>query len=328
MSLKLQRGFSLLETMVAMAVLLGVGGIVMSGMVQLMRTQATIANRTEMHSSVRSATELLQQEIGQAGKVSMADPTVNVTMGAVLAGSHPIAFNTVPAPKVYPNEYLTIDVGSNQETVQVTGALGSPSATFLKAHPLAATPVFVLGAFSTGVVPPTAAPASFVNGSTGNTLKLYGDINGDGNMVYVEYTVGDANGTPWANCSGAQANPGFLYRHQMPYDQAAAKTANDQTMVLLNNVLPNPNDAGGNAVPCFSYQVQSLGTSGYAVVNVAVTLTVRTQNRDQQTGVYQPETKALLNIGPRNVVEVYDTASLTDPLRAQPMPTTVTNLLP
>src|SRR5256885_10774473 len=79
MSLKPQRGFSLLETMVALAVLLGVGGIVMSGMVQMMRVQNTIGNRTEMHTSVRSATELLQQEIGQAGKVSLGPPNVNVT---------------------------------------------------------------------------------------------------------------------------------------------------------------------------------------------------------------------------------------------------------
>src|SRR2546423_5639424 len=80
MSSKLQRGFSLLETMVALAILLGVGGIVMSGMIQLMKTQNTIGNRTEMHTSVRSATELLQQEIGQAGKMSLAPPNVNVTM--------------------------------------------------------------------------------------------------------------------------------------------------------------------------------------------------------------------------------------------------------
>jgi len=54
-------GFTLLETLVALVVLLAVSGIVMAGMMQLMQTQGTIANRTEMHTSVRSATELLQQ---------------------------------------------------------------------------------------------------------------------------------------------------------------------------------------------------------------------------------------------------------------------------
>jgi len=80
-------------------------------------------------------------------------------------------------------------------------------------------------------------------------------------------------------------------------------------------------------VPCFAYQVQPLGTS-FCVTDVAVTLTVQTQNKDQQTNQFQPETKALLNVAPRNVVEVYDTASLVDPLRSQPMPASVTALLP
>jgi len=71
-----EAGFTLLETLVAMAVLLAVGAIVLYGTIQMTRTQGTISNRTEMHTSVRSATELLQQEIGQAGRVS---PPLNST---------------------------------------------------------------------------------------------------------------------------------------------------------------------------------------------------------------------------------------------------------
>src|SRR6202011_3257482 len=82
---KKQLGFSLIETMVALVVLFAVGGIVMSGMVQLMKTQGTIANRTDMHTSVRSATELLQQEIGQAGKVSLGAPADSISLAAAVA---------------------------------------------------------------------------------------------------------------------------------------------------------------------------------------------------------------------------------------------------
>jgi type II secretory pathway pseudopilin PulG len=317
MTRKKQVGFSLLETMVALAVLFAVGGIVMSGMVQLMKTQGTIANRTDMHTSVRSATELLQQEIGQAGKLSLGAPADSITLAAnVTAGSTPtvsLASTGSLIPTPYVGEVLTIDVGSLQETVTVGGTASSPTATFAKAHAQGA-PVFALGAFATGVVPPCGtAPC----GSDATHLKLYGDINGDGKMVYVEYTC----------TQGTASAPGTLYRHQMPYDQTAAKTANNNTMILLSNVLTNPTDAGGNIVPCFAYQTQALG-SGTCVTNVAVTLTVQTQNIDPQTRQFQPETKALLNVGPRNIVEVYDTASLVDPTRAQPMPATVTALLP
>jgi type II secretory pathway pseudopilin PulG len=315
MTRKKQVGFSLLETMVALAVLFAVGGIVMNGMVQLMKTQGTIANRTDMHTSVRSATELLQQEIGQAGKLSLGAPADSITLsGAVAQGSNGFSLassgSLVPTP--YFGEVLTIDVGSLQETVTVGGTASSPTATFAKAHAKGA-PVFALGAFATGVVPPCGtAPC----GSSATVLKLYGDINGDGNMVYVEYSC----------TQGTASAPGTLYRNQMPYDQTTAKKANDNTMILLSNVLTNPKDAGGNIVPCFAYQTQTLG-SGTCVTNVAVTLTVQTQNVDPQTRQLQTETKALLNVAPRNIVEVYDTASLVDPTRAQAMPATVTSLL-
>jgi type II secretory pathway pseudopilin PulG len=317
---KLQLGFSLLETMAAMAVILLVTGIVMSGMIQMMNTQSKIANRTEMHAGVRSSTELLQQEIGQAGKVSLGDPTANVTLHAAVAAGTGISFSldtsTGVAPTVYPGEVLTVDIGANQEAVTLTGTSSAPTATFVYAHP-AAAPVAALGAFASGIVPPTAAPASYTNGSTGTVLKLYGDLNSDGRMYYIEYT-----------CSqGTSAAPGTLYRNEMLIT-AGAKPAVDNTMILLNNVLANPNDINNNAVPCFSYQVQALPSGSYVVTDVAVTLTVQTQNVDPQTGQFQPETKALLNVSPRNVVEVFDTARLVDPLRAQQIPASVTNLLP
>src|SRR5260370_1169440 len=71
MTHKEQTGFTLLETMVSLVVLLAVSAIVMSGMNQMMKMQGTVANRTEMHTSVRDATEVLEQEIGQAGKISL-----------------------------------------------------------------------------------------------------------------------------------------------------------------------------------------------------------------------------------------------------------------
>ncbi len=79
MTRKLQAGFTLIEMMVALIILLAVSGIVMSGMVQMMKSQGTISNRTELHTSVRSATELLQQEIGQSGKISLPTPPPGVT---------------------------------------------------------------------------------------------------------------------------------------------------------------------------------------------------------------------------------------------------------
>jgi hypothetical protein len=156
------------------------------------------------------------------------------------------------------------------------------------------------------------APAQ---GSTGNVLKLYGDVNGDGNMVYVEYTC----------VQGTQAAPGFVYRNQVPWT-ANAIPPNDPTMIVLTGVLTNPNDANGNPVPCFTYQLQTRdGVNAAAndlafVTDVAVTLTVQTPNKDPQIAQFQRETKALLNVSPRNVYNAYLSAVFDYSNRVQPMP--------
>ena len=53
--------------MVAVAVLMIVSGTVFSGILRMTNVSTTVSNRTEMHSGVRNANELLQQEVGQAG---------------------------------------------------------------------------------------------------------------------------------------------------------------------------------------------------------------------------------------------------------------------
>ena len=94
---------------------------------------------------------------------------------------------------------------------------------------LAGARVMPAGGFAEGIIPTTKA-----NGSTASTLKIVGDINGDGSIVYVEYTC------DW--------NAGRLYRNMMPYT-AAAKPALAVEQVLLDNLQPNPPDPNGMARP-------------------------------------------------------------------------------
>ena len=70
--LRSESGFSLMELIVATGLLLVVSSIVTSALLQMTQSQTTIWNRTEMHSGIRGATELLQQEVGQAGRISAA----------------------------------------------------------------------------------------------------------------------------------------------------------------------------------------------------------------------------------------------------------------
>jgi len=336
---QLAAGFSLLETMIAMAVLLGVGAIVMYGTLRTMNTQGTITNRTEMHTSVRSATELLQQEIGQAGRIAAplnVAGTGPQTMTMLTAVAIPVTSTTgtvtqqvtispdTAMPGLFNGEWITVDGGASvangplQESVQIT--CGTPcsnpvTATFTKNHNVG-VPVSVQGSFQWGIIPNTQA-----GGSDANHLKMFGDINGDGNMVYVVYTCQQ----------GTTTAPGYLYRNQVAWN-AGAIPNNDTSMILLNNVLNNPNDQNGNTFPCFLYQVKHVGATAGAtgdfVTNVEVTLTVQTELQDPTTHQFQPETKALLNVSPRNVFNAWElySGNLTD--RVQPTPPTVVALYP
>lgn len=384
---KEQAGFTLMETMVALVVLLAVSAVVMSGMMQMMKTEGTITNRTEMHTSVRSATELLEQEIGQAGKLSLpAAPAGTAWAMVQLNGVPTTAFGNTPdvpvknfpvifnvfdsqdpaqGPVLFEGEWITVDTGLNEEAVQLVCPVGpgncpNPSnnwwATFSYSHtPITipgtgtvGVPISVPGAFSTGIIPPAAGvmptpPAGYAGypvlpvnapgqGSSGTVLKLYGDINGDGHMVYVEYTC--VPGTP--------ANPGFLYRNQVNFwNLPAGVPALTPSMIVLTGVLTNPNSPAGAAVPCFTYQLQTRDGANAAaedltfVTDVAVTLTVQTTNPDPQVPLingqpnYQTETKALLNVSPRNVYNAYEFATLDYLNRVQPTPMMIkSNILP
>jgi hypothetical protein len=286
---------------IAVAVLMIVSSTVMDGVLRLGRVHSSVSNRSEMHSGVRNATELLQQEVGQAGRISL--PGSVTMLGTVaLAGTTTVALSSTDG--MFVGQHLVIDTGVNEETVTVTAVdplANTITATFAGTHLLAGVPVTVQGGFAAGIVPTTMA-----NGSSGTVLKIFGDINDDGNMVYVEYTC--------------DTDAGNLYRNIMPFD-ADDKPAVTVSHVLLNNILPNP-----DGTPCFTYQEETVSGTTF-VVDVAITLTVQTEDPDPISGVFQTETKALLNVSPRNVFHVWQLAGLGIDNRVQPMPPTVQVLL-
>lgn len=330
-----QAGFSLPELLIAMTIMLIISGAAVSALLRMTAAQATIWNRTQMHSGIRGATEVLQQEVGQAGRIALGAVTTTAATGAGLAGAT-VTLPVTSSAGMYVGMRLTVDSGSAtnetdpaQETVQVTAIPTATSVTVqslttdylgnvtgrVRAHNVNA-PVLALGAFGTGIVPPASSPSvyapgstfTYTNGSTGSVLKLYGDINADGSMVYIEYTCDtDTNHN--------------LYRNMMAWN-AGSKPAVAASQVLLSNVVRNP-----NSTPCFTYQTALVGGNVY-VTDVAITLTVETQLIDPITKQKQTQTKALLNVSPRNTFNAWQMASLGIANRIQPMPPSITGLLP
>src|SRR5689334_12453690 len=116
-----ESGFSLIELLVAMGVLLIVSSIVTAALLQMTSAQMTIWNRTEMHSGVRGATELLQQEVGQAGRIALPAPVTLSTATAAIA-IPPVAqtLTVSSTANMFVGEFLVFDTGDNRETVSVT----------------------------------------------------------------------------------------------------------------------------------------------------------------------------------------------------------------
>ena len=303
-----QAGFTLIEMLVSMLVLMVVSGMVMQATMEMVRSNGTLTNRANMHAGLRNATALLQQEVGQAGRVTLPAPA---SLAAAVAGPGDATVAVSSAAGMFVGEQLVIDAGVNEETVTLieVDMNANPNtirAVFFEAH-AAGSRVAASGGFWAGVIPTTMA-----NGSTGNVLKIVGDINGDGNMVYVEYTCDLANQR--------------LSRNVMAWN-AAVKLDLDVENILLTNLQPNPANPGGGVPPCFTYQERSFGGMTF-VIGVAITTTIQTQDRDPLTRQFQRVTKALLNVSPRNVINVWQLASLEQDTRVQPLPPSVAQLLP
>src|ERR1051326_9297044 len=102
---KRQKGFSLLELLVAVAILVIVAGTVIAGMINTTRSQSTVMNRTQLHASVRNATELMEQEIGQAGKIGAPSGLQISAVAAV--GSATVTLTSTSG--MYVGEQLIVD---------------------------------------------------------------------------------------------------------------------------------------------------------------------------------------------------------------------------
>jgi hypothetical protein len=301
-----EAGFTLVEVMVTSLILLTVSGVVINGVLNMTQLNSTVTNRSAMFAGVRNATALLQQEVGQAGRISLP-AAVTLTANAA-AGDTTLTVSS--SEDLFVGEYLVIGTGSTQESAAISAIAGTTltfATPFENLH-LADEPVTVQGAFSAGVVPKHKSDGTVdPNGSSDTVLKIFGDINSSGQMVYVEYT-----------CDLVK---NVLYRNQMAFD-AGAKVAPGVEEILVENVQANPDNT-----PCFTYQEETI-VSNVFVIGVAITLTVRSEEKDPVTGSYQQESKALLNVSPRNVFNAWQMYSLQLYNRVQPTPPATALLMP
>jgi prepilin-type N-terminal cleavage/methylation domain-containing protein len=300
-----ESGFTLIELMVSVAVLMVISALMMKGTLDMSRLSFQQSNESEMQTGIRNATALLQQEVGQAGRMALP-PGASLTSSVTAVGMHSPTVTPAALAPIFPGMRLMVGAGPSQEIVTVVAVSATQiTANFSMTH-ASGEPIRPAGGFARGVIPTTDA-----DGSTDSVLKIVGDVNSDGSLMYVEYTC------DWT--------AGRLYRNMMAYD-VTTKPALSVEQVLLDNLLPNPPDPDGTIPPCFTYEEVVVANTPY-VINVAIMTTVRTHKRHPITGEFQTVTKALLNVAPRNVFHAWQIASLGYTDRIQPLPATVVALL-
>ena len=125
-------GFTLIEMMISIALLMIVSGTVMKGVLDMTTVNAVITNRTDMHNGVRNATELLTQEVGQAGRITV--PETTVLSAASVFNATALTVNSTN--QLFVNEQVVVDTGNTEETTTVTAINGVGCAPAASTHPL------------------------------------------------------------------------------------------------------------------------------------------------------------------------------------------------
>ena len=126
--------------------------------------------QSDMHATLRSAFELMAQEVGQAGSVDFA-PT---TLSAAVTGSTSAQTATLASSaNIFVGEELTVDTGANQETVQVTSLPGTNEVKgiFTLSHASGAA-VTAYGVFPNGILAPTTGPEVIPCRSSATSMRI------------------------------------------------------------------------------------------------------------------------------------------------------------
>jgi prepilin-type N-terminal cleavage/methylation domain-containing protein len=291
-------GFTLIELMASLVILSVILGAIVSLISSAVQTHTRTEVRSDMYENVRGVAEMMAQEIGQSGLVSLPPSTLGA---AVASNALAQSVAVTSTNSMYAGEQLLVDAGNNEELVTVTAV--NPTANtitsiFGKSH-AAGVSVSALGVFPAGIVPPGT-----VDGSTANVMNLFGDINADGTLVYVRYTC-----TP-----GTTAAPGTLTRSVTPITPGVNAIGASQT--LLSTVV------GGAGAVCFQYTTATAGGFTF-VANVGFTLSVQATRPDPKTRLYPQMTKSFLNLAPRNILAGLELANAGTSNRLQSTPANV-----
>ncbi|HEV2248294.1 MAG TPA: prepilin-type N-terminal cleavage/methylation domain-containing protein [Terriglobia bacterium] len=259
-------GFSLIEVLASVAIIVLLMSAVFPFLFQSQKKYQTNQVVSEANQSARAAMEVMTQEIGQAG-FNPNFTTAKTSSNTVAVSSSAQCVTLSDINQINPGDWLMVDTGPNHELVEVlstSGVSGTPcsapnqiSAVFLMSHDGSTTSFPVISykmPYGSGILQTSGT-------SSDQRLEFFGDMNQDGVIRYVVYSLSPASPAATVSINGTTYTLYDLYRSvttvpftKLPAPSTYTPPANNQASSLVTNVLYNTtNQSGPTGEPIFAY---------------------------------------------------------------------------
>ncbi len=251
-----EEGFSLIELMVSLLILLPIMGAAVSILSVSVQQHAAEQSSGQTVQDARAGMELMVTEITQAGSHRDVSTTLTGNVPAMLTvQSHPIG-STAGI-----NVGDRIQVGgtsSPAEEIDLTAVGANTISGIFRAGHSGGEPVRLFALpFKSGILKPAGLGVS--SSTTVTTLRFFGDIKGDGELVYIVYTYDSTH---------AQ-----ITRSMTPVTQSTLNTA----LPIISNI--KPSSVG------FALYTDAMGVITSVRVSLVVQNTVRSGGKLQETAL-------------------------------------------
>ncbi len=294
------QGFSLVELLPSIAILSLLMGAMLGFLAQVQKKYQGTQVNSESSSGARAALEILSSDIGQAG-YNPNFRSNRTSSTAISANADPQCMTVSDLSRINPGDWLSVDTGMNNELVQVLGTTSTGACT----QPNQFQGVFVMNHVSPGSTFPIPIksyklpyPTGILLGtglSNDHQLLFYGDVNDDGVINYVAYTLVPTT-TPASsvNINGQTYVLYNLLRSLTPVTFSAGASRNAASPLAQNILYQDisaANPVGPSGQPIFGYpsvyQVGIIPNQVTVVGTVNINLCVATNPQSLETNNVQ-----------------------------------------
>jgi prepilin-type N-terminal cleavage/methylation domain-containing protein len=301
------QGFSMIELLASVVIITLLMSAVFAFMYQAQRRFQGNIVITESNQSARAALELVTQEIGQAGYNAHFYPH-KTSSANITANADPQCLTLSPdITHINVGDWLQVDTGRNNEIVQVFGITGNPPPnppyTTVVCASAGANQIYAVFQMNHdvphgSVIPfPVISykmpyPAGILQGpgtSSDQTLEFFGDINNDGFIQYVVYSLTPTTAPATTVSINGATYTLYTLRRSIKRVTFAAGAVNDASSPLVQNVLYDTTNARGpTGQPIFGFpttvQVGVYPNLVTVVGTIVVTLSVAVNPRSLESG--------------------------------------------